>query len=89
MEGIKVLLVDDEVEFTASMRRVLARRGFEVDVADDGLAALPMMTQKRFDVVVLDIKNARHGRDQCARRNQASVPGHPGDHAHRALLFRW
>jgi two-component system, OmpR family, response regulator len=56
MEGIKVLLVDDEVEFTASMRRVLARRGFEVDVADGGLAALPMMTQKRFDVVVLDIK---------------------------------
>ena len=56
MEGIKVLLVDDEVEFTASMRKVLARRGFEVDVAGDGLSALPMMTQERFDVVVLDIK---------------------------------
>jgi DNA-binding NtrC family response regulator len=56
MEGIKVLLVDDEVEFTASMRKVLVRRGFEVEVADDGLSALPMMTQKRFDVVVLDIK---------------------------------
>lgn len=56
MEGIRVLLVDDEVEFTASLRKVLARRGFEVDVADDGLAALPVMTRKRFDVVVLDIK---------------------------------
>jgi DNA-binding NtrC family response regulator len=27
-----------------------------VDVADDGLAALPLMMQKCFDVVVLDIK---------------------------------
>lgn len=56
MEGIRVLLVDDEVEFTASLRKVLARRGFEVEVADDGLAALPMMSRQRFDVVVLDIK---------------------------------
>jgi DNA-binding NtrC family response regulator len=56
MKGIKVLLVDDEVEFTTSMRRVLARRGFDVDVASDGLSALPKIAQERFDVVVLDIK---------------------------------
>ena len=56
MKGIKVLLVDDEVEFTASMRKVLVRRGFEVEVADDGLSALPMMMKQTFDVVVLDIK---------------------------------
>jgi DNA-binding NtrC family response regulator len=56
MKGIKVLLVDDEVEFTTSMRRVLTRRGFDVDVASDGLSALPKIVQERFDVVVLDIK---------------------------------
>ncbi len=56
MKGIKVLLVDDEVDFTTSMRKVLARRGFEVDVASDGLSALPMIAQTHFDVVVLDIK---------------------------------
>jgi DNA-binding NtrC family response regulator len=38
------------------MRKVLARRGFEVDVASDGLSALPMIAQTHFDVVVLDIK---------------------------------
>jgi len=32
------------------------RRAFEVEVADDGLAALPMMSKQHFDVVVLDIK---------------------------------
>jgi two-component system, OmpR family, response regulator len=56
MKGIKVLLVDDEVEFTTSMRKVLARRGFDVDVASDGLSALPKIARERFDVVVLDIR---------------------------------
>jgi len=56
MKGIKVLLVDDEVEFTASLSRVLSRRGFDVEVAGDGFTALPLIAQKEFDVVVLDIK---------------------------------
>ena len=56
MKMIKVLLVDDEVEFTSSLSRVLKRRGFEVEVAGDGFIALPLIAQKEFDVVVLDIK---------------------------------
>ena len=56
MKAIKVLLVDDEVEFTASLSRVLRRRGFEVEVAGDGYTALPLVAQKEFNVVVLDIK---------------------------------
>ncbi|MEW6615548.1 MAG: response regulator [Thermodesulfobacteriota bacterium] len=56
MEGIKVLLVDDEVDFTASLRRVLSRRGFDVEVAADGLSALARVVQGYFDVVVLDVK---------------------------------
>ncbi|MFH1242816.1 MAG: response regulator [Pseudomonadota bacterium] len=56
MKGIKVLLVDDEVDFTASLRKVLSRRGFDVEVAADGLSALARIAQGRFDVVVLDVK---------------------------------
>ena len=56
MSVIKVLLVDDEAEFTTSMKKVLSRRGFDVKVAGDGLAALPMIARERLDVVVLDIK---------------------------------
>src|SRR5512143_2707582 len=56
MNGIKVLLVDDEAEFTSSMKKVLSRRGFDVRVAGDGLTALPMIARERLDVVVLDIK---------------------------------
>lgn len=56
MKGKKVLLVDDEVEFTSSLRKVLSRRGFEVDTASDGLTALARIAKESFDVIVLDVK---------------------------------
>ena len=56
MPKIRVLLVDDEVEFTVSMKKVLSRRGFDVKVAADGLTALPLIVGERFDDVVLDVK---------------------------------
>ena len=56
MSRIKVLLVDDEVGFTASLNKVLTSRGFEVKEAKDGLMALSMIGAEHFDVVVLDIK---------------------------------
>jgi DNA-binding NtrC family response regulator len=56
MSQIRVLLVDDEVNFTASMEKVLRRRGFIVKIAADGFVALPLIAKEHFDVVVLDIK---------------------------------
>lgn len=56
MSGKKVLLVDDEVAFTASLGKVLSRRGFEVETASDGLTALARIAKEPFDVIVLDVK---------------------------------
>lgn len=56
MTGKKVLLVDDEVDFTASLGKILRRRGFEVETAADGLIALERIGQQPFDVIVLDVK---------------------------------
>jgi DNA-binding NtrC family response regulator len=56
MPKIRVLLVDDEFAFTASMKIVLSHRGFDVKVAADGLTALPLIAGEGFDVVVLDVK---------------------------------
>lgn len=56
MNGKKVLLVDDEVDFTASLGKILRRRGFEVETASDGLIALERITHQAFDVIVLDVK---------------------------------
>lgn len=56
MKGKKVLLVDDELAFTASLSKVLSRRGFEVETASDGLTALARIANESFDVIVLDVK---------------------------------
>jgi len=56
MSNIKVLLVDDEVSFTAGMKKVLSSRGFYVKEAKDGFSALSVIAEEHFDVVVLDIK---------------------------------
>ncbi|MBU1712607.1 MAG: response regulator, partial [Proteobacteria bacterium] len=56
MREIKVLLVDDEVDFTTSMSRILTRRGFDVEISSDGLSGLAQIIQGNFDVVVLDVK---------------------------------
>ncbi len=56
MKGKRVLLVDDEVDFTSSLAKVLSRRGFEVKTAADGLEALAHIAKEPFDVIVLDVK---------------------------------
>ena len=56
MKSIKVLLVDDEVDFTTSLSRVLSRRDFDVEVSSDGLSGLARIIQGNFDVVILDVK---------------------------------
>jgi DNA-binding NtrC family response regulator len=53
---IQILLVDDEVEFTGNLARVLDRRGFEVETVGDGLSALSLVAKKHYKVVVLDVK---------------------------------
>ncbi|MFH1177434.1 MAG: response regulator, partial [Acidobacteriota bacterium] len=53
---IEVLLVDDEVEFTRALAKVLRRRSFGVEVTGDASAALAALQRRPFDVVLLDVK---------------------------------
>ena len=55
-EGIRVFLVDDEVDFLTATKRVLARRGLLVEVAGDGEGALEAIRAWRPDVAVVDLK---------------------------------
>lgn len=53
---VKVLIVDDEPEVAKALRRMLARRGFDVDVAasaQDGLARLEAFSP---DIVISDYR---------------------------------
>ncbi len=56
MTAIKVLLADDEREFTGILSKVLRRRGFEVETANEGGSALAALSREWFDVVLLDVK---------------------------------
>lgn len=54
-EKIDLLLVDDEGDFRESACRYLKRLGFCVEEAEDGEEAINITTNKKFDVVILDI----------------------------------
>jgi two-component system response regulator MprA len=51
----RVLVVDDDANITAFLKRALAYEGYQVDVADDGRTALDMARDNPPDLVVLDI----------------------------------
>jgi two-component system OmpR family response regulator len=56
MAGWKVLLVDDEQEFAATLAERLTLRGLITVTANDGQQALRCMEQDRPQIVILDMK---------------------------------
>jgi DNA-binding NtrC family response regulator len=55
MSECKVLLIDDEVEFTKMLGKRLAARGFNVETASSGKEALDKVEGHDFDVALLDL----------------------------------
>jgi len=53
---IKLLLVDDEVEFLDSLSQRLSLRDFEVTKATDGKEAIKAAKKGQFDVAILDLR---------------------------------
>lgn len=51
----RVLVIDDDTEIRAMLRRRLTADGFDVDSARDGSEGLALARQRKPDVVVLDI----------------------------------
>ncbi|MCO7223738.1 EAL domain-containing protein [Pleionea sp. CnH1-48] len=49
-----ILLVDDEIGITNSLKRVLRKDGYSLQAAHNGLEALKIMEQKPFDLVISD-----------------------------------
>lgn len=55
-DRVRLLLVDDEADFRQAIARGLSRRGFEVEVAADGVAGIAAIRKKLPDIVLLDQK---------------------------------
>ena len=70
---VRLLLVDDEVEFLNSTAKALRRRGFEVSTVQNPAVGLKLLENETFDVAVLDVK----------------MPGISGDRMFREMKRRW
>jgi len=55
-KNIRVMLIDDEVEFLDSLGKVLRRRNLELVTAESGEKGLALLREQLVDVVVLDVK---------------------------------
>ncbi|MFP4120044.1 two-component system response regulator RppA [Coleofasciculus sp.] len=51
---MRILLVDDQVELTDPLSRVLKREGYEVDVAYEGQSGHQLAMQSDYDLLILD-----------------------------------
>ena len=51
-----VLFVDDDREFRKAMRKVFERSGYGFTEASDGMEALDLLSQDRFDLIVSDLR---------------------------------
>ncbi|MBI9085783.1 MAG: response regulator [Desulfobacterales bacterium] len=56
MTMFKILVVDDEVDFMETIVKRLKRRNLDAQGVTSGEAALKILNEKRFDVVLLDVK---------------------------------
>ena len=52
---INILVVDDEEPFRRLLKNELTRKGYSVEVASDGSAALRLLRDRDFDVILLDM----------------------------------
>jgi DNA-binding response OmpR family regulator len=71
-DGVRILVVEDELRLAELLRDGLTREGFAVDLAHDGLDALWMATEQPYDVIVLDVMlPGLHGYGVCAKLREA------------------
>ncbi|MEA1947086.1 MAG: response regulator [Thermodesulfobacteriota bacterium] len=56
MEKMRMMLVDDEVRFLSTTKKLLAKKGYDVVTASSGAEALEIIRAKNINVVILDVK---------------------------------
>jgi len=56
MESFRILVVDDELDFTETIVNRLKKRHLQAEGVGSGEAAISSLSQGAFDVVLLDIK---------------------------------
>ncbi|MGF1491961.1 MAG: response regulator transcription factor [Microcoleaceae cyanobacterium] len=82
---MRILLVDDEVELTEPLGRVLRREGYTVDVADNGSTGLDLAMQTDYDLLILDwMLPQKSGIEIC---QELRSPASPAQSHQTPILF--
>ena len=55
----KILVVEDEAAIRLALKGLLGRAGHDVDVAEDGEAAIAKLREESFDLVITDLALGR------------------------------
>jgi two-component system, OmpR family, manganese sensing response regulator len=68
---MRLLLVDDEVELTQPLQRLLTNQGYAVDVANSGDRGLALALDREYDLLILDwMMPGRSGVEICRHLRQ-------------------
>ncbi|MBU1195911.1 MAG: response regulator [Proteobacteria bacterium] len=54
-QNIKILLIDDELEFISTLSERLELRGYTSKIAQDGETGITMIENETFDVAIIDL----------------------------------
>jgi DNA-binding NtrC family response regulator len=77
MEQLKILLVDDEHDFVATLAERLTLRGFHVEAISSGADALQRVRENGFSILILDVKMPGIGGLQLLSQIKATHPDLP------------
>jgi DNA-binding response OmpR family regulator len=72
---MRILLVDDELEFIVTLAERLSLRGIEADWTTKPLEAENMAAEKHYDVALLDVKMPEVSGINLKKRLQKKYPG--------------
>src|SRR4030066_521736 len=75
MVPLRVLLIDDEEELVVTLAERMMLRGIEVEGVTRGADAIGRVQEKKFDVVVLDMKMPGIGGLEVMKRIRREQPG--------------
>ena len=77
-DGVRILVVDDEVDLAEAIARGLRREGYAVDLAHDGDEAFEKATLNAYDLICLDLTMpGRDGLQVCRALRDAPTEGEP------------
>ena len=55
MNDVKILIAEDEKNFGAVLKKELKRKGYNVELVENGLDAFNLVSNEQFDIVILDL----------------------------------